>query len=296
MIRRANPDFRRLRDYRSPEHLLRMDDADRAALFEDLFRHGPGEKTWQGIGELFANWPEGSEKAKYFDLAEQNMASWKDELRFAFASDGNFYTGENLNPLARLVRRFQIYRQEEHGSSELLAIANSPYSSRLNSLSIVHSEISSRAWQAMVDSATLVGLQELEVVNTSISPTDIALLFESDRFLQFKKIRLVEVGMKPESMHRTRSDQVVQLREIDFSDNALGDEGILLLARSPWLGTVERLTLRRNFLTASAIHAFLSSPYAHRLQALDVSENRVALAETNTLHAAAEVRRITVTV
>src|SRR5580692_3124807 len=116
MIRGAKPDFRRLRDYRSLEFLFRMSDADRAALFEDLFQRGPAANTWQGIGELFANWPEGSEKAKYFDLAEQNLASWKDELRFAFASDGNFYTGENLTPLARLVKRFQIYRQEEHGS------------------------------------------------------------------------------------------------------------------------------------------------------------------------------------
>src|SRR2546425_11996530 len=114
--------FNRLLDYRSWEYLSQMDDRGRADLFAELCRKKPSEETWQAIWELFALWSESAEKAKYLDVAERELASWDDRLRFVWAANAFLYDGEHLSSLVRLVRSIHIYRREEHGSTELRAI------------------------------------------------------------------------------------------------------------------------------------------------------------------------------
>lgn len=272
--------FSRLLDYRPLEFLSHMSDQDRVDLFEQLFKQKPGEGVWEGILELFALWPENKLKVKYLDLAEQRLANWDDRLRFMWSSSAYLYEPEHLTPLARLARSIQIYRCEEQGSAQLLAIATSEYTRQLSCLSIVRSDISSRSWQAMAESPHLGKLQHLEVTRTVLAPGDIRRLFQSARFPRLQSLKLVDVGLKHQWLEGVRqSIPFDELRSIDFSRNTLGDEGVLLLAQAPWLRRIQRLALRHNYVTASAIRALLGSPYREVMGTLDLAENQVSETE-----------------
>jgi hypothetical protein len=267
--------FNRLLDYRPLEQLSRMDDRDRAELLAEILSKGPSKETWEAICELFALWPENAAKARYLDLAEQELSSWDDRLRFAQSDSGFLYDGERLSSLARLVKSIEIYRREQRGAAELYAIATSEYATRLTCLSIWRSEVS-EAWQALVESPYLANLQHLHISKTVVLDTDKRRLLQSSGFARLRCLKLIDVGLTHESLDCVRqSIPFPELCRIDFSQNILGNQGVVLLSQAPWLQGIERLGLRHNFVAAPAMQALLSSPFLRRMQAIDFSESPV---------------------
>jgi hypothetical protein len=286
-----------LLDYRSMEQLSRMDNGERGELLEKLFEEGPSERAWQGIVELFALWPEGQQKQRYIQFAEQRLAAWDDRLRFVWSANGVLYNGEQLSPLARLVRSIEIYRRGEEGSRELFIIANSEQANQLTYLTIRRSEISSWAWQAMIDSPFLTNLRHLHVRRTLIGEVGAQQLFRSSRLNRLSCLRLSGVGLRRQWLEvAARSIPFSELKSIDFSHNVLGDEGVVLLSEAPWLCGVERIDLQRNYITAPAMRSLISSPFCLRLQQIDLSGNRISEAEKADLIKLAEEKRVHLTI
>jgi len=273
-----------------------MDDKERADLLEEVHRQGPSKETWEAIFELFALWPENEEKTRYLALAGRKLASWDDQLRFQTSANRYLYSGERLSSVASLVKSIDIYRREDLGSAELLAIAGSGHV-RLRRLGILRSEVSSPALHAMVESLYLAELQHLHLGKVLVRTDDVRRLFQSARFTGLRCLKLIDVGLTQKSLEGAQQSIVFgELRSLDLSHNILEDEGVLLLARAPWLRGIEQMELRHNHVTAAAIVTLLSSPFCQQMRRLDVSENRVSGEEPTTLMQLAGEKDITLIV
>jgi len=73
------------------------------------------------------------------------------------------------------------------------------------------------------------------------------------------------------ALRRLASDHA--LRHINLSHNPLTDEGLELLARSPWLGRVHTLELKGCDLSARGIEALTRSPHLGNLRVLRLRHN-----------------------
>jgi hypothetical protein len=109
-------------------------------------------------------------------------------------------------------------------------------------------------------------------------------------------LKLIDVGLTQKSFEGAQSIVFGELRSLDLSHNILEDEGVLLLARAPWLRGIEQMELRHNHVTAAAIVTLLSSPFCQQMRRLDVSENRVSGEEPTTLMQLAGEKDITLIV
>ncbi len=290
--------FNRLLDYRSEEFLSSMHGPERADLLKEILDQEPSKEVWQALIELFSSWPEDGLMEENLHLAEEKLAGWDDRLRMMWSHSGILYEGERLSSLARLVRFIQIYRREERGSDELLAIATSEYARQLAFLSIVHSEISSGAMQAMINSPYLADLRHLEINGTVMAAEDIGRLFQSSRFMRLQTLRLINVGLNETILADLYNNAIVfhELLELDLSHNPLGDNSASLLSQAQWLEPVERLKLRHDYLTLQGISKILSSPYLLRMNFLDVSENNLSSMEKPALLRLGQERHIQLSV
>jgi hypothetical protein len=289
--------FNRLLDYRSLDQLSRMNDSDRAALLREILEQPPSEAAWQAVWELFASWPSGESRDTYLTVANQAMAAWPDRLRFVHSSNALLYEGRHLSMLTRLVRSIEVYRREQQGTAELLAIASSEYASDLTYLSIHRSEIDSRAWRSLAESPHLSNLRHLHVARSVLGVADVQRLFQSTTLRQLTCLKLVDVGVQPRLLEAIR--QTMALRElcaIDLSANGIGDEGVTTLSRSAWLRQIQRLALRDDYIRADGARKLLSSPFSECIQEIDLTGNRLTdseRAELVALATASSIRLIT---
>lgn len=275
--------YNRLLDYRSWEQLSRLTDRNRADLLEEICRQEPSKEAWQAICELFALWPENEEMRRNLALAGSKLANWDDSLRFSTSAKRYLYDGEVLASLASLVKSIDIYRREGLGNIELRSIARSEHV-RLTRLSISRSEISSQTWQTVLESPYFTELRHLHLRNLVFRRHDARQLFRSSGLPRLRCLKLVDLGLNQELLEDTQALlPFTELRRIDFSRNLLGDAGVLFLSKAPLLVGIERLELRHNYVTASAITALLSSQHCQRLQHFDVSDNELSGTEKATL-------------
>jgi len=262
--------------YASMDQPLPMNDEDRGRLLTAILGRDPSEESWQALWELFGDWPESRSRTQHIDIAASALAAWPDKLRFAHSSDRRLYDGTHLTILGRLVRSIEIYRSEEQGSGELFAIALSEYSAGLTYLSIVRSEISSRAWQAALKSPHLSNLRHLHVRKTVLGDSETQRLFQSASFSRLECLKLTGVGLRPQHLDIARQSLPFPvLSDLDLSSNALADDGIRLLSQYQWLSQIKRLSIRDNYLRAEGIRTLLSSHFCQRMEQIDAEENRV---------------------
>ena len=270
-----------------------MNDNDRARLVTEALQGPPSEASWQALWELFADWPDGTSKTHHLEIALRGLANWPDKLRLRYSSDGRLYDGMQLSRLARLVRSVEIYRRDQIGSGELFAIASSEYSADLKYLTIVQSEISSRAWQATLESSQLRGLRHLHVRRTVLSDSDIQRLFQSSLLARLECLKLIDVGLRLDRLEKMRQPaSFPALAAMDLSSNALGDDGVTLLSQHPWLSQIKRLALRDNYIGTKGLRALLSSQFCERMEQIDATGNRVPGPERNELMAMAARKNI----
>jgi Leucine-rich repeat (LRR) protein len=69
---------------------------------------------------------------------------------------------------------------------------------------------------------------------------------------------------------------VGKMRRLRLSDNAIGDDGALAIARSRHLKSLERLGLARNRITDVGAMALLQSSHLSRLAEVDLGGNRLS--------------------
>jgi hypothetical protein len=289
--------FNRLLDYRSLDQLMLMQESGWAVLLAEILRRPASETTWQALWELFAASPTGQAKTENLDTAVKSLAAWPDQLRLTDSSNGLLYEGHGLSPLARMVRSMDVYRREQHGSAELSAIVSSEYVDGLCYLSITHSEIDGRAWQALAESPHLSNLRHLHISKTLLGASDMQRLFASGRFPRLRCLKLINAAVRPERIaNLAHLEQFPELSAIDLSSNALSDDGIEMLSQLPEAPQIRRLSLRENYIGVRGIRMLISSPFCKSLQQLDVSENRATGQEKKELTALAASRNIILTI
>lgn len=276
--------FNHLLDYRALTYLSQMNDAGRTALCAEILDRPPSEKTWQALLELFAVWPENDAKSRQLDIAEERLANWDDSLRRADSSKAFLYEGQGLSSLTRLIKSIEIYRREERGTAELMALANSRFATRLISLSIFDSEIAQRGWQALAQSPFVGELRHLHVSKTVLTDLDLETLFQSSSLSRLQCLKLIGVGLSPKQVQNIPSSiPFPNVQRVDFSSNALGDDGAEILSRCEWLSGIRVLRLRHNHIRAEGIKTLLESPSCREVNEIDLSENQVTDAEKSAL-------------
>jgi hypothetical protein len=283
--------FNQLLEFRSLDALKRMTDADRIDLLIDVLEQGPSERTWSVVYELFALWPESDARARSLENADRAMAAWDDRLRCADTSSAALFNGARLSSLARLVRFISIYRRDDGGRSELLAVVTSEEAAHLTGLDIVKSEIGRRAWQTMIDSPYLRNLRHLHVTNTVMGGDIVPRLLQSSGMPHLRCLKLIDIGLSAASL-RIGPTMPRALQRIDFSRNLLAHDGALALAESPWLASVERLALRDNLIREPAMLVLLASPFISNMKRVDLSGNDVTDGQRAALVRLAQERQI----
>ena len=251
-----------------------MDDGDRTALSEEIVQRPPSSETWAALCELFALWPEGDAKHRAVEQAANAIAAWDDTLRSASSAHAYLFTRDKLSSVARLVKSIDIYRRTTNGSRELTAIAQSELAANLARLAIVRSEISSKAWNSLITSPFLENLTTLDVRHTVLTLSDIVGLFRSTRLRSLQYLSLVDVGLSEKAMLAITQPAVFdQLRRADFSVNVLGDNGLEVLLRLPWITQLKSLALGRNYLSRDGMRRVITLLANTELNDLDLSDN-----------------------
>lgn len=272
--------FVRLLDHRPLGDLVRMNDAERRALLDELLDRPAAEATWQALWELFGNWPANEARSEALVAADVSLVTWPDRMRSVSSSDRRLYestpAGRRLSAIAALVHSISVDRREGNGSVELYAIAASEKARGLVALQVTRSEIDSQTWRAFAESPHLTRLSELEVTRTMLLEESVAALFRGTALGRVERLGLVDAGVRVQDVVALQQEMLLPcLRDLELSSDGLGDRGAEALAQSPWLRQMERLTLRDSFLHARAIRGLLLSDYAERLRRLDVADNRV---------------------
>lgn len=283
------PPFNRLLDFRPLENLVRMDDAERATLLDEVLAQPPSKEAWLAICELVVSWPEGLAKSAGLLRAERALASWDDDLRFLWSSDGGLYDGGRLSSLARLAKVIEIYRRESRGSAELTAIATSDNARRLSRLRIVRSEVSSAAWQTLVNSVSLAELEQMHVQSVVLVRADVHGLLRSTHFPQLRSLAVENVGLRPDWLDPTADLQAFgRLHRVSLSESTLGDDGARAVSAADWLRRVEELHMRRSYLTGAGVRALIQSLSNSRMRRMDLTGNRIEASERSDLMRLAE--------
>lgn len=284
--------FNRLLEYFPLDRLERMTDSDRADLLDRILRKPPSDNTWRDILELFVVWPEGEARLRGLEQAARALARWDDRLRSLTTSVGALFDGAHLSSLARIVRSIEIYRRDDSGPSDLRAVVASEEAAGLTRLGIVRSEIGD-AWQALLSSPHLAGLEHLHVANAVLDRDAIQGLLKSPALPRLRCLKLTDVGIRGAWLEAAPlATPVFELRRMDVSRNLLTDEGAGYLAESAWLGSVEHLTLRHNFIAEPGARALISSPFLRGMTQLDLSDNKVAAGDRAALKSLADARRV----
>jgi hypothetical protein len=149
----------------------------------------------------------------------------------------------------------------------------------------------------MLLSPYLGGLRHLEITRTIFAKEDLLEFFQSPLFARLESLKLIDVGLQDEILKSIRQPIAFRaLRQLDISHNALGDDGILLLSRTPSLEGIERIGLRHTYVKAPALRAFLLSPHSRGIRNLDAAENPLSAAEKAALADLARERNIQLTI
>ena len=287
--------YNRLLDFRPREQLEGLTDDGRVALLVDVLSAGPSEAAWEAICELFALWPDSQAKLRSLEQADRDLAAWDDRLRTADTSSRALFEGARLASLARIVKSVSVYRREDGGDRELEAIVRSEDAAHLTRLTIVRSDIGQRVWQLFIDSPFLASLRHFHVTNAVMGGDVVRQILRSGRLPHLECLKLIKVGLDAEAV-RVTEPAGFALRQVDFSMNVLREAGAQALAQARWLQSVERLTLRDNFIPGPGMRALLSSPYLTSLKQIDLSGNAVTGVERADLTRIATERQIELTI
>jgi hypothetical protein len=282
----------RLGAYRSAEQLGRMDDEDWVALLDQLLPMNDAD-AFASICEVFARWPTGDERSRRLAATRETMASWDDEIRAASSASARLYERDHLSDVATLVREMEIYRREDRGGAELLAMATSEFLRELVTLSIVASELSSFSWRAFVDSESLRGLRRLVIQSTTLGGGKMRDLFKSTGLPGLRSLELTAMGLDADDLSTAAHGVPFQLERVDFSHNVLGSDGVLLLADAPWMAQVKWLAIRDNFVPRAALESLIHSRSVTELTRIDARDNGLSGHDQVVLGAMADERRLT---
>lgn len=285
--------FNHLLKLRTLSQLEAMADSDRTTLLSEVLQMSPSSETWLTLYELLALWPENEAKLQALDVANRELEPWDDRLRSADTSSRTLFSGNHLSSLARIVRSIAIRRRGDQGRHDLHALATSHASSHLTRLSIVRSEIGRAAWLSMVQSRFLGNLQHLHVTNTVVGGDVFQALLQSPNLPRLRCLKLSEVGIDEGYLRVARNTRpIFHLQQVDFARNLLVHDGVVALAESPWLDSVESLALQHNHIREPAMRALLESPHIGRMKRIDLTNNDVTDDDRAALRRLADARHV----
>ncbi len=113
---------------------------------------------------------------------------------------------------------------------------------------------------------------------------EIALSFDSyfqhaDAILAEHPIRELHLrGLRNRTPYLARAEEMLRYHSLDLSENLLRDQGVQVLARSPYLGNLRRLNLSSTGLGDDGLRALAESPHLGRLRELYLCDNRISQA------------------
>jgi uncharacterized protein (TIGR02996 family) len=134
-------------------------------------------------------------------------------------------------------------------------------------------EASRRTLQSLLE--RLPALTDLRVASSQIRPAGAAALASHPDAGRLRVLDLAGVQLGPDGARELARSRSLRVARLDLRSNGLGDEGVKLLLRAPWLPSLRELCLWGNGVTCAGAEALARCPELARLRLLDLSDNPV---------------------
>lgn len=172
-------------------------------------------------------------------------------------------------------------RENELGEGGARALAASPHFGSLRDLELRGNRLGPSGAEALAASDRLPALERLGLADNDVGAPRISSLSRVHDLLRIPVLDLSSNDIEPVALlvilnrPPSPSTHEFRIRELDLSDNPIGDDGARILARSPHLAELRVLKLGNCGIGEEGARALAESPHLHRLVHLDVTNNQI---------------------
>lgn len=152
-------------------------------------------------------------------------------------------------------------------------IASGKVSLALQYLRLGDNSISSPGWAALSAASCLTCLDNLDLANMVLQPTDLAILSRSPWIPQLETLCLKSVRIDQAIAIEFTKWPLINLRNLDISLCGLRNSELRVLLESQILANIFEIDASYNEFDDVAITELVNSPHVNQLQSLDLSNN-----------------------
>lgn len=254
-----------------------MNDTERMQLLSEILNSGQSELSWKAICELIFVWPENKEKDLAIDFANKHLSSWNDESRHVYSS--SIFSKGQIYSLAKIVRSVIIYKREENGNRELIAICESPFIKDLKYLVVNKSDIYIEGIRSLTTTRFLNNLISVSFESSTLTEDELTFLFSASNLTALSALRFKNAGLTAPRINLLLNSSLIRsVTSLNLSYNNLNDESALIIANCNHLGNLKILDLSNNFIRDTGAKALANSNYLNSLEQIIIIKNALTAA------------------
>lgn len=237
---------------------------DRMDLLRALLRRQPSVQVWGEILNLFAGWPEGSEKEIAIGEAMVGLQGWDEKYLQISSQWMPLFSSNRLSSIGRLARQITFHRREE-GTGDLICIAESTNSGGIRHLSFDRCDIYEQGIVALAASQHLKSLAHLSFKDTYLGPKETFALLQGLGLPNLSSIELISCFIQDDALDALQNSPFTErLISLNLSRNRLTDKTARLFASLSNLVRLTTLILEDTDITATGRSMLELAPHLQK--------------------------------